>query len=162
MGPGLNVLFTLLLGLLIIHFYDTMKNRGLFRVLFLGAVLLTFICDWSGIGVPMIFLSHVLQKNPVKRVVFPVLVVYVYEVIGLLVGLADGEGLSVLPQALFTFVGCTLTIPLLLNYSGKRSRKLSKYFFYAYYPAHLTVIVFIRFYVSGLPENVEFLRGIFG
>jgi hypothetical protein len=161
-GPQLNVLFTLLLGLLIIRLYDTMKNKGLFIALFIGAVLFTYFCDWNSIGVPIIFIGYIYRKYPVKRIVFPVLVTYVYGAVNLIAGLVDGQGAYVLPQVFFFFIGCTLTIPLLLHYNGKRSRKLPKYFFYLYYPAHLTVIFFIYYRLFGLPETAEFLRGIVG
>ena len=44
-----------------------------------------------------------------------------------------------LPFMLYAFVGCTGAIPLLLSYNGRRGRPL-KYFFYAYYPAHIFVL----------------------
>jgi hypothetical protein len=162
MESQLNVLFTLLVGLLVIRLYDTMKNRGLFVAIFVGATLFTLLCDWPVIGVLIIFISHVNRENPVKRVVFPVLVAYAYGAANLIIGLAEGAGISLLPLALFCFVGCTLTIPLLMNYSGKRSRKLPKYFFYAYYPAHLTAIFFIYSYLYGLPASTNFFLGIVG
>ena len=44
-----------------------------------------------------------------------------------------------LPFALYGLVGCTAAIPLLLAYNGLRGKPL-KWFFYAYYPAHITVL----------------------
>ena len=41
--------------------------------------------------------------------------------------------------ALYPLVGCTATIPLLWAYNGGRGRPM-KWFFYAYYPAHIAVL----------------------
>ena len=41
--------------------------------------------------------------------------------------------------ALYPLVGCSATIPLLWAYNGGRGRSM-KWFFYAYYPAHIAVL----------------------
>ena len=46
---------------------------------------------------------------------------------------------GIAPSALYPLVGCTATIPLLWAYNGGRGRPM-KWFFYAYYPAHIAVL----------------------
>jgi hypothetical protein len=41
-----------------------------------------------------------------------------------------------------------LAIPLLLLYSGKRGKANLKYFFYAFYPAHMVIIYFIKMFLE--------------
>lgn len=43
---------------------------------------------------------------------------------------------------------CLLAIPLLLLYSGKRGKLKMKYFFYAFYPAHLLLLELINFLIA--------------
>ena len=57
--------------------------------------------------------------------------------------LLSGSGLSVQSYAL-------LALPLLLLYSGKRGKWRLKYFFYAFYPAHLVLLWGIRMLVEVL------------
>jgi hypothetical protein len=159
-GPKLNVLFTLLLGLLIIRLYDALGNKVVFFAILAGVTAFTYYCDWAIVGVPMIFVSYVCIGNRVKRVVFPVFTAYVFCAINLIIPSPQGESGEILSSALFFFVGCTLTIPLLLKYNGKRSRKLPKYLFYAYYPAHLTALFLIHFYLFGLTLGAEYLFAI--
>jgi hypothetical protein len=151
--PQLNVLFTLLMGLIIIYLYDHLKNRLLFVLALLVAIIATGWCDWSYVGVPMILCYHII-RHPVRRVVFPVALMWFTWILELL--LLSVAGTSPIQSVLFVnlpgiayvFVGCTLTIPLLLSYNGRRGAPL-KYFFYAYYPAHLALLALIRLLALG-------------
>jgi len=140
----LNVLFTLLLGLLIIWADDRIQNRTLFWALFAAAIIATNWCDWSYIGVPMILIYHRLRNNRLKQVVYPIALVWLFGLATLLMGLGENGfsaafGLWFLPNALYIFIGASATIPLLYFYNSQRGRSL-KFFFYAYYPLHITAI----------------------
>ena len=150
----LNVLFTLLLGLLVIWADDRMQNRALFWALVAAAVVATYWCDWSLIGVPMILLYHRLRHNRFWQVVYPIALVWIYGLANLLgaasvLGFGAGLWLGNLPDLLYIFVGASATIPLLYYYNGQRGRPL-KYFFYAYYPLHITVIGILLGLLTGL------------
>ncbi len=41
-----------------------------------------------------------------------------------------------------------LGLPFILSYRGNQGRKLNKWFFYAYYPAHSAVLLLIRLLIS--------------
>ncbi|MGL6198535.1 MAG: TraX family protein [Lachnospiraceae bacterium] len=144
MGTQLNVLFTLLLGLLIIYLYETMKSRRWFWFVFILVVAASSLCDWAFMGVPMILCSHVI-KNKRGRVILPVAIAWGVMGLFLILSLIFGGGSqrSLIAQAIYAFVGCTLTIPALLSYNGERGPAM-KYLFYAYYPAHLTVLAILK------------------
>lgn len=154
MGYMLNVLFTFLLGLLGLYLYDHMKSRVGFVFVFILLVLLSLVCDWQLMGVPMILLYHTI-KNKYARVIVPLTITW--GVMGLLVlsGLLSTLFMpdmamsmrEVIANALYGFVGCTATIPILLNYNGKKGPSM-KYLFYAYYPAHLAVLWLIQYAVN--------------
>lgn len=137
----LNVLFTLLGGLIVLYLNDHMKSRGGFWAAFIGITLFTLISDWTLMGVPMVLCYRCITDR-YKRVVAPVCIVWV--MIGLSLFLSGNLlGRESIAQGLFGFVGCTATIPLLLAYNGERGRSM-KYLFYAFYPAHLLIISVIR------------------
>jgi TraX protein. len=141
----LNVLFTFLIGLGILYLDEQLKKRWLFWLIFIGAILFTACCDWAFIGVPMILCYHTI-KNRYARVIVPVSFMWLMTAF---MGvsyffLPDAIGTrQMISQALYGFIGCTATIPILLSYKGERGRSM-KYFFYAYYPAHLAVLAILK------------------
>lgn len=62
--------------------------------------------------------------------------------------LVETPTLRNLALVLYPLVGCTLTIPLLGAYNGGRGRSM-KWFFYAYYPAHIAVLGLAKGLVFG-------------
>lgn len=144
-----NIFFTLLLGLIILYLYDSMKNRTTFLVVFIGAVLLSIFCDWGLIGVPMILLYHVLQGRW-SRLVAPVALCFCMSLVSFLIPLIFESSLAGLPTLAFAVIGCSLTVPLLDAYSGKRGHyngNFAKYLFYIYYPLHILILGLLRSFV---------------
>ena len=135
-----NVLFTLLLGLLMLLAYDRIQNRAAFWALFLFSTAASIVLDWGVIGPVMILSSYVAgprQKGRALCAVIPMLALGVP-------ALADvcRVGIAALPDLLYELVGGTCALVLLLLYDGRRGMPL-KWFFYAYYPAHLAVLALL-------------------
>ena len=150
-APVLNVIFTLLFGLLGIYLYDHMKKRPAFWLVFAGLTLITFVCDWPLMGVPMILCYHLIN-NPKKRVIIPAVIpMFVMSILTLLTALLNPEFsfAESLPNLLFAFIGCTATIFLLLRYNGEKGNA-PRYFFHIYYPGHLALFALLRGILFGI------------
>lgn len=141
---SLNVLFTLLLGLLTIYLHDHMKNRSAFKFLFLILCLVSAIMDWSLLGVPMVLLYHIV-KGKWQRLIIPILPTIALMLLqtALMFFIPEVSAEDTLPSLAFAVIGCSLTVPLLAKYNGHRGPSL-KYLFYLYYPAHLVVLAVLR------------------
>lgn len=142
-----NVLFTLLLGLILLYLYDTMKNRPLFWVVFIFGAGLSLNCDWGLIGIFMILMFKVL-KGQQGEIVYPVSLAIVTLGLPTLMALVIGADIAYLPSVLYPLVGCSLTIPLMMAYHGQRGLRM-KYFFYAYYPGHIALLGLLYFFLFG-------------
>lgn len=147
LGSEGNVLFTLFLGLILIRLFDTLENRILFWGIFVLCLAIGLVLDWGVFGVIMIPLFHGL-KGRYERIVIPVIIAVLGLGLPQLNGLISTSNLHYLPPLLYAFAGCSLTIPLLISYNGQRGKPL-KYFFYAYYPAHIFALGLIRGIVFG-------------
>lgn len=113
-----NVFFTLLLGLLAIHCLQVFKDyKGfLFVILFMG-VAIFMNTDYSASGVLYIVLFYVWYERILRKQL----------------------GFAFLNIAMYwetIQMYASLSSILLLFYNGKRGPKM-KWFFYAFYPAHL-------------------------
>jgi len=139
-----NIMFTLAVGLTMVVLYDKIKHRALFWLIFFPVVFATSIFDWPIIGVAMILMYHILEGEYRRRT-----------------APAAFGGLALLfithiPNFMYTGritpvmlfpVGCMLAMPLNWAYNGRRGRNW-KMLFYAYYPAHLTVLAGIAFFMG--------------
>ncbi len=134
----MNVLFTLFICLVLLYAYDHMRSRTLFWVLFVVVTMLTAYCDW-GILAPCMVMVLRLVKSPRERVAYSALLPICASGLPTLAQLVEAPSLHNLALALYPLVGCTATIPLLWAYNGGRGRSM-KWFFYAYYPAHIAVL----------------------
>ncbi len=130
-----NVYFTLLLGLLMLYLWELIQNRvkplflaTIFQVaeavalMYLSTFLLT---DYKYKGLILILVFYLLRFNQVLQCFGGAVAIY-WE----------------WPYVLIAF-------PLLLLYNGKRGKQ-NKYLFYAFYPAHLVLIYFLRLLVLHL------------
>lgn len=135
-GAG-DVLFTLLIGLVLLYLYDHLDNRPVFWSLFLAGLCISYVCDWGVIGPIVILLFHIL-KGPRQRIFVPIVLLVVGLGIPEFMAVLGGD-LSALPSALYALVGCSLAGVFLLGYRGQRGHSM-KWFFYAYYPLHIAVI----------------------
>lgn len=142
-----NVLFTLLLGLIVVYLYDHMNSRVLFWLVFAGLTFLSVVMDWGLVGVPMVLMYYIVKGNWARYIV-PLLPSVILMTLMVLFsgGNLTAEIIRSLPQLAFTYVGGGLSVALLKKYNGLRGRSL-KYLFYGYYPAHLLVLAIIRDFI---------------
>ena len=138
-----NVLFTLLLGLLLLWLYERIGDKPAFYLLLIGVVLLSAFCDWGVVGPVMVFLYYILRGQGWNRELIPWLLPLLAMALPGLYSLVAQGDISVLPNIAFALVGCSLTVPLLHAYNGQRGRSM-KYLFYAYYPVHIAVLGLLR------------------
>lgn len=137
----LNVLFTLLLGLLAITCVERIKNPVLRTLVIAGFTAASVVCDWGLMGVPMVLMYYYIRKKSMK-LILPVMVPFLVMGVTSIEALFSGY-LQALPQLLYVIVGCGLTVPLLGRYQGQRGRP-AKYLFYIYYPLHIAVLGLAR------------------
>ncbi|MCL2574635.1 MAG: conjugal transfer protein TraX [Defluviitaleaceae bacterium] len=70
-----SIMFTILIGLLLLVMYDKMKSHKLlwlFWILFVPISLVTFIFDWGIVGPLMIILYHIIKNHTAKSIVVPI------------------------------------------------------------------------------------------
>lgn len=133
-----NVLITLLLSLVALYLYDTLRSRGVFWLIFAGIVAVSSFCDWGMIGPIMVLLMYILPSK-IQRVAYPIVLVMAASGFPALMEAMAKSDLMMVPFALYAFIGCGADIPLLLAYNGQRGRSM-KWFFYAYYPLHIAIL----------------------
>lgn len=131
-----NVLFTLLLGLLLVWGYERARSRAVYWAACAAAVAASAFLDWGVAGPVMILMCHVLDGR--RRRVLPALVPVVALGLPALGGVLGGD-VSQLPGLLYEAVGGMAAVGLLSAYDGARGPSL-KWFFYVYYPAHIAVL----------------------
>ncbi|WP_371808820.1 TraX family protein [Adlercreutzia sp. ZJ473] len=146
-----NVMFTLLAGLGILYARDHCKSIGAFAACFCLALGISSFCDWPVIGPLMIFLFHELRGQGARGIMLTMLVPLASTGVPALANILTGGSFPSYSlagtTALFTSwcelgyacVGFLFAAAFITRYRGRRGRPL-KWFFYAYYPAHLSVI----------------------
>lgn len=147
----LNVLFTLLLGLLAIACVERIKSPVLRALVVVGFTAVSIVCDWGLIGVPMVLMYYYIGEKKM-RLIMPVMIPFLMIGVSSIVALCGGY-LEALPQLLYVIVGCGLTIPLLRRYQGQRGRS-AKYLFYIYYPLHIVILGILRGLLFGFWGNL--------
>lgn len=148
LASQMNVLFTLFVCLMLLYAYDHMRSRPLFWVVFVAVTLLTVYCDWGVLAPCMVMALRLVQGGVRTRAAYSALLPICANGLPMLSQLVEAPTLRNLALVLYPLVGCTLTIPLLGAYNGGRGRSM-KWFFYAYYPAHIAVLGLVKGLVFG-------------
>jgi len=130
--PGVNALFTLLLGLLAlsaIHRWEQRRLAACWLAVVLFAVIITAMllrCDYGSSGVMFVVMLYVLGRQHVVQAAI---------------------GATMLPLGL---VSALAFIPISL-YNGQRGfirGTIGKYIFYSFYPLHLLALYFLKLYLQ--------------
>lgn len=134
----LNIMFTLLLGLLAIVVFDKIEKKFISiplvcLIVYLGKI---FEVDYGSYGVMLIFILYLFKKQKLALTVSYVglILLHCY--------LKNTLNLNNVFNILFTIS----PIIIILLYNGKEGRKI-KYFYYFFYPVHLAIFSIIGYLV---------------
>lgn len=135
-SPGLNVFFTLFLGLLAIYLYDHFKKQnivlGVVPVVIIGVIAYFINTDYGMIGVFMIFAFYIFRNDFYKKALS-----YIVLTGAILVMYSAYEGISVQLYSILALI-------LIYFYNGKKGFNI-KYLFYIFYPGHLLILGLLRY-----------------
>jgi len=143
-----NILFTMLLGLLFIQWYEMKKGTMLFYLTIPVFLVASIFVQFTFIGVLMIFLFHVIQ-NEKLRILIPSLLsilffTHTFEIIPqILNGSFNGINLDFF-YYIAMGLGNIIALCLLYTYNGQRGKSM-KYFFYSVYPLHYAVLIAVAY-----------------
>lgn len=151
---NLNIIFTLILGLLAIHIYQVLINKGnsavengnknalssykslaIMVVVSIALLAEFFYFDYGAFGVFLIFFFYLLRNKKVLRNIVVVILTLLYYTPSLL---ASNFNILVIIIFLFTI----LPLIFINLYNGKKGKNC-KLLFYIYYPIHLLVLCLI-------------------
>lgn len=138
---GLNIFFTLSLGLLSILIYDKFfgnksvlyKIFGFYCVTSLAIIALLLNCDYGAFGVVIIFLFYLFRNNKLVMSLAFILTCILYFLTSII-----KNGYLYLIMCIFSII----PIIFIWFYNGKQGYKV-KYLLYLFYPIHLFVLYFI-------------------
>ena len=144
---GLNVIFTLFLGLIAIIIYDKYnKFVGVFSAIIFGIIAHFLNSDYSFYGVGITFLFYVFNKNKCLLAIsfiIATLMQYSYLILGYY-----NYGFEFLKNVFIIYLPyfiCTIfSIIIILCYNKKKGPS-TKYFFYLFYPLHMILIYILSF-----------------
>ena len=134
-----NVIATLLLGFISIAIWDSSKHPAMKVAGIILCCIAGYFTEWSYFGVLFILLFYILREHPLIRFV-------AYELL-MLIYVLRMSGFSIYGFNWLLYIVFSLPIIIItLFYNGKKGHfpKLSKYFFYYFYPAHLLFIYIIK------------------
>lgn len=143
----LNVLFTLLVCFLILWVMDSAMAPWRKKLAIFGLFLLSFFCDWSFMLPLGAILFRRAEGRPRGQVLAYAVVGGIFYLMNIPGYAAPGAAYAML-HSFYAALGIIASaIAVLLLYNGRKSERggaLGKWFFYIYYPAHLTVLWIIR------------------
>lgn len=140
---AVNVIFTLLFGLLTILIYDKYnKFVGICSFLLFGTIAQVCHFDYGFFGVFIIFMFYLLHNRKIAMsIVFVISVIIKYLIPVVQKGLPISYIFLGSKFSMLMYFTCFSIIPILF-YNGKRG-KHTKYLFYIFYPSHLLILTFL-------------------
>ncbi len=136
-GYKFNIMFTFLLAMQLIIFYDKTKINNNYKsnnyLFFVYMLLITIILSLLGIidygfwGVMLVFFLYVFKNNTKYRIIAMATCLIMT---------------AVSVSAIFVLVQLVslLAIPLILIYNGEKGKGKYKYAFYLFYPVHIAIL----------------------
>jgi len=145
--PGLNILFTLALGLfgiILLNKFNNFLVRALIvSLLALFAILISV--DYGAFGVLTIIVFYLYYEKPVKFSIFCTLLVTLFYLLPIVVNRYFGSIFNVSNVNILEIYS-PLSLPIIAAYNKKLGYNL-KYLFYIFYPLHLLLIYSIAVYL---------------
>ncbi len=140
-----NVIFTLLFGLLVILIYDKYnKFVGICSLLALG--MLAEVCnfDYGFYGVFIVFMFYLLQNKKIyMTIIFILSVIAKYGISLIKYNIPFYYLFLGNTYSMCVYFTCLSIIPILF-YNGKKGKDV-KYLFYAFYPLHLFILALVSY-----------------
>ncbi|MGG5371700.1 TraX family protein [Enterococcus sp. AZ196] len=142
-----NIFFTLLMGLIMLIFYDKIKNIMGKSLLVLLFIILTILSDWNIFGIILIWAFYQFHNEKGIKVTMFIYFV-IFEIISI-IGIFTASNTGAYIAEMFAALGFLLVGFLLLNYNGKRGYSPSwiKWGFYLFYPIHLVALEAIKYFL---------------
>lgn len=132
-----SVIFTLFLGITALRVWDSKEMKKDERIVIIILLcFLSLIGDWPVMDVLAPLFLYIYRDNRVKRYLLISAVYFINIVMAFTVGWYN-LGVLLVP----------LTIIFCYNGEGGKKNAFNKWFFYAFYPAHLLVLGILRWYV---------------
>ena len=126
-----NVFFTLLIGLIVLCWYEKAAGDPLKQSLsiVIGCGASVFLqCDYNIIGIVMILIFYVFKEKKVIMFLF-------------------GGILSAI-ESISCFGAAALAMIPIYYYNGEKGKRNIKYFFYWFYPTHLTLLFLLKLLIA--------------
>ena len=145
---AINVIFTLLLGLISILIYDKYnKFVGVSTCFLLGLISQISHFDYGFYGVFIIFIFYLLREKKIyMTITFILSAIMRYYIPLIKYGLPFSYLLSVNKYSLCMYFTCLSIIPILF-YNNKKGKD-AKYLFYIFYPLHLLILALLNLYLG--------------
>ena len=142
-----NVIFTLLFGLLVILVYDKYnKFVGFCSCFALGVLAQVLHFDYGFYGVFIVFMFYLLQNYKLYMSITFILSTIVMYIVKLFQNNINLKYLFLEKSILWLVISTCLSIVLILFYNGKKGKD-AKYMFYIFYPLHLLVFGLLKLYL---------------
>lgn len=133
----LNVLFTLILGLICINTYERFIKKSKFLTITIILLIMFlsnfFNCDYSYYGISIILLFYIFRNNKIIMSISFLIISAIYYIIK--------YNFLETAQFILLYCFCALSLIPCLLYNGKQGPKI-KYLFYLFYPIHISILLF--------------------
>ncbi len=136
---NLNILFTLLLGLLAITLFNKIKNKvlGYIIVILCAIIAQFFYFDYGWFGIATIFVFYIFKNKKSYMNMFFIIITFINYYFQFM-------QTSRYEYLLIILFACLSLIPINL-YNGKKGKD-SRYLLYIFYPLHLMVLYLIKYF----------------
>lgn len=136
---NLNILFTLLLGLLSITLFNKIKNKvlGYIIVILCAIIAQFFYFDYGWFGIATIFVFYIFKNKKSYMNMFFIIITFINYYFQFM-------QTSRYEYLLIILFACLSLIPINL-YNGKKGKD-SRYLLYIFYPLHLMVLYLIKYF----------------